>query len=104
MHNDLYPDNGQDLEFISIMLEAMAAESYRIVMPAYYDVVLTTKLTRDNDSEAMIDIIKNSRSYPLQLTTFNFNMFTPFVTQQQKNNMASFYKSNESADSMSLKR
>ena len=42
----------------------------------------------------MIDIIKNSRSYPLQLTTFNFNMFTPFVTQQ-KNNMASFYKSNE---------
>ena len=88
------PITAQDLEFISIMLEAMAAESYRNVMPAYYDVVLTTKLTRDNDSEAMIDIIKNSRSYPLQLTTFNFNMFTPFVTQQ-KNNMASFYKSNE---------
>ena len=72
----------------------MAAESYRTVMPAYYDVVLTTKLTRDNDSEGMIDIIKNSRSYPLQLKTFTFNLFTPFVTGQ-KNNMTSFYKSNE---------
>jgi hypothetical protein len=96
------PITSKDLEYISIILEAMAAESYRTVMPAYYDVVLTTKLTRDNDSEGMIDIIKNSRSYPLQLKTFTFNLFTPFVTGQ-KNNMASFYKSNEKRGMEELK-
>ena len=33
------------------------------LQPAYYEVMLTTKLTRDNESAEMLDIIFSSRIY-----------------------------------------
>ena len=42
------------------VLEAMAAESYRTVMPAYYDMALKYKYTRDDNAADMMDIIRNS--------------------------------------------
>ena len=38
----------------------MAAESYKSVVPAYYDVVLKTKSSRDEDSARMIDLIRDT--------------------------------------------
>ena len=42
------------------VLEAMAAESYRKVMPAYYDMALKYKYTRDDNAAEMIDLIRDS--------------------------------------------
>ena len=42
------------------MLEALSAESMYTVIPAYYDVQLTGKLTRDDESSEMLDIIFGS--------------------------------------------
>jgi hypothetical protein len=39
------------------MLEAIAAESRYTVIPAYYDVQLSTQITRDEESSEMLDII-----------------------------------------------
>ena len=39
------------------MIEALGAESKNFVIPAFFDVALTDKLTRDGDSEEMLDII-----------------------------------------------
>jgi len=44
----------------AIVLEAMAAESYRTVMPAYYDMALKYKYTRDDNAADMIDLIRDS--------------------------------------------
>ena len=44
----------------AIVLEALCAESYRIVRPRYYDDALKFKYTTDLDSAAMIDIISES--------------------------------------------
>jgi len=49
--------NTADPEFVGAVSEALAAESYRLTVPAYYDVVLTSKLARDEESVDMIDII-----------------------------------------------
>ena len=46
----------------SATLEAMAAESYLTVAPAYYDVALKTKYTRDSESGKMIDLVRENIS------------------------------------------
>jgi hypothetical protein len=42
------------------VLEALCAESYRSVIPAYYETALKVKYTRDEVSAQMIDIIHDS--------------------------------------------
>jgi len=59
------PITVQDTEFTSIITEALFAESYKQVIPAYYDVALKTKYSRDDESQQMIDLIRDS-------LTFNF--------------------------------
>ena len=40
-----------------VILEAMAYESEQTVLPAYYEVMLKTKVSRDEQSSAMLDLI-----------------------------------------------
>ena len=47
------------------IIEALCAIGSRDVIPAFYDVSLKTKFARDYESEAMIDIVKNSIIYDL---------------------------------------
>jgi len=56
----LVPQTIDDPEFVGIITEAMAAESYKTVVPAYYDVVLKTKSSRDEESARMIDLIRDT--------------------------------------------
>lgn len=45
------------LEMTGTILEAMASESRLTVMPAYYDIMLKSKVSRDEESAAMLDLI-----------------------------------------------
>lgn len=45
------------LEFAGIVIEALNAESYKKVYPAFYDIALKNKYTEDEDSARMVDII-----------------------------------------------
>lgn len=67
----LVPKTAPDPERTSIILEAMASASSKIVIPAYYDVQLARKYSRDDESEAILDIIFENRVLdPVQ--AFNF--------------------------------
>jgi hypothetical protein len=57
------PKTVEDLEFVGIITEALNAESYKKVIPAYYDVALKVKLTRDEESVEMLDMIMDSRVF-----------------------------------------
>lgn len=57
------PVTVKDREFAEIILEALCAESYRKVIPAYYDVALKYKYARDDDSSEMLDIIREGIEY-----------------------------------------
>ena len=59
------PVTAGDLERTSIILEALACESYKSVVPAYYEIALKTKYTRDEDSSRMLDIIFENRVFDL---------------------------------------
>jgi hypothetical protein len=50
-----------NLERTGIILEALTCESKYLVQPAYYDITLKVKNTRDTDSEARLDIIYDNR-------------------------------------------
>ena len=56
---------GDDLDRTAIIAEALTAESMYTLTPAYYEVQLKTKLTRDEESEQMLDLIFANRTYSL---------------------------------------
>ena len=49
-----------DLDFVGVIVEALAAESYKKVIPAFYDVTLKGKSARDTESQEMIDLIREN--------------------------------------------
>lgn len=53
----------EELERTSIILEALACESAKTVIPTYYELALKTKGVRDEESEAMIDLLFNARVF-----------------------------------------
>ena len=50
----------KNLDIVGAVLEALAAESYRRVTPAYYESALKLKYARDDISSQMIDLIKEN--------------------------------------------
>jgi ABC-type glycerol-3-phosphate transport system substrate-binding protein len=50
-------------EMVGAVMEALASESRRSVVPAFYDVALKTKYARDEESAEMIDIIRDGISF-----------------------------------------
>ena len=54
-----------DRECISVILEALASESYKIVTPVFVEKLLKRKLTRDSESQDMIDYIVRFRVYDM---------------------------------------
>ncbi len=54
------PASATEPEFCGIIMEAMGAESKSTVIPAFYEISLKGKVTRDNESEEMIDIIRDT--------------------------------------------
>jgi hypothetical protein len=53
------------LDFIGTMVEALSAETHNSVIRPYYDLVVTHKNTRDEESIEMIEIIMKGRLYDL---------------------------------------
>ena len=54
------PNTTQDTELIGTVLESLAAETRNYLKPAYFDIALTDKYSRDTASEKMLNIIFNN--------------------------------------------
>ncbi len=50
-------------EYTSIILEAMNAETYKQVVPAYYDTSLKVKFSRDDESGQILDLLMAGRVF-----------------------------------------
>lgn len=91
------PKTVSDIERAGIITEALNAESYRSVIPVYYETALKQKGTRDEESIAMIDYIMMKRVFDFGYTYDGWKGFS-FVLEnlvKQKNgNFASYYASN----------
>ncbi len=88
-----------DLEFIGIMTEVLCAESYKRVMPAYYDVCLKQRYASSEKDAEMIDLCVNSRVFDLGYVYDNWNGISFIFEQMLRDNkdVTSFYASKEKA-------
>ena len=66
------PKTVSDLEFVGIITEALNAESYKQVTPAFYDVALKVKYTSDLESAEIIDTIVENRVFDFGYVYDNF--------------------------------
>ena len=57
------PTTASNIEMIGAVTEVLNAESWKLVVPAYYDVALKVKATRDNESVEMLDLIMKGRMF-----------------------------------------
>lgn len=93
------PVTVSNLEKSGIITEALCAESYKKVVPAYYETALKTKYTRDDESIEMIDMIVNSRVFDLGYVYDGWNgasfIFSRLIADNNPN-FESYWASNES--------
>ena len=57
------PIDVKDKERSAIVTEALCAESYKKVVPVFYDTALKTKAARDDASSEMIDLIRDNLTF-----------------------------------------
>ncbi|MDD4772134.1 MAG: hypothetical protein PHZ09_00820 [Eubacteriales bacterium] len=57
--------NTEDDQMLADILVAMAMSSAHFVIPAYYDTALKVKISRDNESAEMLDIILETKTYDI---------------------------------------
>lgn len=96
------PITAKDPECISVVLEALCYDGYKNVVPTYYEVVLQTKYTRDEESTEMIDLISEGRLFDIGYfysnarLCYQVNSIGYHMAQLEDPNFASFYAQYES--------
>ncbi len=104
------PVSVQDPAMVSAVVEAMAADSYRYVTPAYYDVVLNGKYLRDKDSSEMLEIamagikIDFGWIHTYSLSSISQNLIRDILYNTKSSNFTSTFASKKKAyDKMTSK-
>ena len=89
------PVSVSDADRVSAVLEALAYYGWKDVVPTYYDVALSVKFARDDDSVEMLDIIRDNRSFdigyycgplPMTINSTGWNL-----CKTEDHNFSSFY-------------
>ncbi|MCL2160151.1 MAG: hypothetical protein FWH48_12150, partial [Oscillospiraceae bacterium] len=89
-------------------MEAMCAESYRKVTPAYYEIALKLKYSRDDETSQMLDIIRAGLRFDFgTVNAANLNdvgsLFRRLM-EEKKTDLASRYEASEKTYQASLEK
>lgn len=88
------------LETVGLITEALNAESYKRIIPAYYETTLKNKGVRDEESIALLDLIVDSRVFDIGYVYDGWSgasFFFQKLVYANNNNLASMWKTNEKA-------
>ena len=97
------PVTVEDEERTGAIIEALCAIGSREVIPAFYEQSLKTKFTRDNESEGMIDIIRDSLVYDVGYAKGAFGYMGNVLANKASHDFSSVYAASESSALNSLK-
>ncbi|MBQ4193400.1 MAG: hypothetical protein II650_04005, partial [Clostridia bacterium] len=90
-----------DIDFASIIYEALCAESYKKVYPIYYDTALKGKYSSEPETAEMVDIIMEGRAFDLAFEFSGTLSDLPYLFRKQLDaqniNIASAFKKIEKA-------
>ena len=90
------PVSVADPDFVGTITEALNAESYKRTIPVYYDIVLKSKGSRDEESVAMLDMIFAGRVFDFGYVYGEFGAaFWPqYLVEKKTPDIASYYEKN----------
>jgi hypothetical protein len=99
------PVSASNYEFSGAMLDALSAESKYTVIPAFYDTKLMTKVTRDNDSAEMLDIIRRDMTFDFAYVhtmslDYIFSMFGDMIGGKNDTFASTYEKKSKSLNKM----
>ncbi|MCL2774769.1 MAG: extracellular solute-binding protein [Oscillospiraceae bacterium] len=87
------------IDAVGATMEAMCAESYRKVTPAYYEVTLKEKYSRDEETSQMLDIIRSGLKFDFgTVNTINLseiNSTFRSLMEKKSGDFTSYYEANE---------
>lgn len=92
------PSTASDPTFNGVITEALCSASSRYITDAYYTKVLVGKQTRDDESEAMLDLVFDNLIYDFGIcycTNLNFIVLENLITSKSTD-LSSWYAKNES--------
>ena len=88
-----------DLDFIGVMTEVMCAESYKRVLPAYYDVALKQRYASSPEDAEMIELCVDSRVFDLGYVYDNWKgvsfYLESLISNAGSKDITSHYQKNE---------
>ena len=98
----------QNLDIVGAVLEALSAETYRYVTPAWYETALKVKYSRDDLSSQMIDLIHDSATthflYAYNYALNNIGLVYRDLVTKNNTDYASAIKSKEKAATKLLEK
>lgn len=81
------PSSAKDPECTAVLLEAMNSETYRTLIPAYYETALKVKYARDDESVRVLDIVREGISMQfVDCFTTVFSGYSEIFRTQINNN------------------
>ena len=95
-HLVVIPITVPDVERTGAITEALCAYGSKYVIPAFYETTLKTKTARDDESEEMIDMVKDSIIYDIGYVAGGpFQSVGRSLALADSHDFASFYAKNE---------
>lgn len=90
------PVSISDPDFVGTIVEALNAESYKRTIPVYYDIVLKTKGSRDEESVAMLDMIFDGRVFDFGYVYGGFGaaFWVQYLVEAKSADISSYYEKN----------
>ena len=92
------PKTCKDTEFVGTCIEALSAETYKQVIPTYYEIALKTRYLRDNESKEVLDLILEGVTLDFGYIYNGAGDFSQtlarLIKYNNSRNFESFYQSN----------
>ena len=92
------PHTCPDIDYVGTIVEAMSAQGYRQVIPAYYETALKGRHTHDSESVQMLEIIREARVFDFAYVYSNDTACTRALyalLKTKSHDYASFYAEKE---------
>jgi ABC-type glycerol-3-phosphate transport system substrate-binding protein len=97
------PTTTPNLEDLGLVITALAKESKRLVTPAYYDIQLKYRDSRDDESGEMLDLIFASRTFDVA-DAYNWGGIREQYVSMDQSNIASRFEATLTASNMVLEK
>lgn len=100
------PKTVESPERVGLIIEALSYDSYKTIVPIYYDTIITTKFTRDDESGDMLKIIYDSRVFDFAYVYDNWNLAFAFsnMLDAKVESFATFYAKQEKSELKQLEK